>query len=63
MNVIVNPDTCIGCGLCASLCDTVFTMNDDGLSEVIADAVTEDVAEDIHEAVVCCPVEAISIEE
>ena len=34
MKVKVNKDACIGCGACAQICDEVFELNDDGLSEV-----------------------------
>ena len=34
MKVKVNKDACIGCGACAAICDEVFEINDEGLSEV-----------------------------
>lgn len=54
----VDQNTCIGCGLCASMCPDVFAMNLDGKSEPIAQ-INEDCAK---EAVAACPVTAISIE-
>ena len=30
MNASVDKDTCIGCGLCPSICPSVFEMDDDG---------------------------------
>ena len=30
MEAHVDKDTCIGCGLCPSICDAVFEMDDDG---------------------------------
>lgn len=32
MKVKVNKDACIGCGACAAICDTVFELDDEGLS-------------------------------
>ena len=30
MKANVDKDTCIGCGLCPSICEAVFEMDDDG---------------------------------
>lgn len=58
----VNPDLCIGCGLCVSTMPEVFRFNADGISEVYAE--TPVGAEDkVEEVVNSCPVEAISIIE
>lgn len=58
---IVDPELCIGCGMCESICPEVFEMNDEGIAVAIAD-VTEDVEESANEAKDACPTEAISIE-
>lgn len=63
MKAIVDQDTCIGCALCVSMCDSVFNMNDEGVSEVIVAEVSAEFADDVTEARECCPVDAISIEE
>lgn len=62
MKAIVDRDTCIGCGLCPSICPSVFEMDDEGLSHVIADPVPEDAEDDAKDAADSCPVDAISIE-
>ena len=36
MEVEINRDGCISCGLCESTCPEVFQIADDGLAEVIA---------------------------
>ena len=60
MKAHVDHDTCIGCGVCPSVCPEVFEMRDDGLSHVIVDTVpAEDAAKDAEES---CPVDAITVE-
>ena len=54
--VKIDKEKCIGCGLCASVCEEVFKMNEDGKSEVISDKKLPCV----KEAIDSCPVEAIS---
>ena len=62
MKVKVNQESCIGCGACTSICDSVFSINDDGLSEVIVDTVPEDAVDQAKEAIESCPTGAISEE-
>ena len=62
MRAIVDQKTCVGCGLCADACPTVFQM-EENLAKVIADEVAIADADDCREAAESCPVEAISIEE
>ena len=62
MKAHVDHDTCIGCGVCPSVCPEVFEMRDDGLSHVLVDTVpagAEDAAKDAEES---CPVDAITVE-
>ena len=62
MKAHVDHDTCIGCGVCPSVCPEVFEMRDDGLSHVIVDTVpagAEDAAKDAEES---CPVDAFTVE-
>jgi len=62
MRVVVDEETCIGCGLCAETCPEVFEMNDDK-AKVKVGEVPKNVAESCREAVENCPVEAIQMEE
>ena len=53
----VDEVTCIGCGLCETICPEVFVMNNDsGKSEVRNHKMSDKVKEAIKE----CPVDAIS---
>ena len=52
----VNKEKCIGCGLCASVCDEVFEMGDDGKAKVKA----QKNIPCVKEAKDSCPVDAIS---
>jgi ferredoxin len=57
MEIKVDDNTCIGCGLCVGLCPALFKMNDEGKSEPIGN----DNRECAEQAVASCPVGAISI--
>ena len=62
MKAIVDQDTCIGCGLCPSICEEVFALNDEGKAHAIVNEVPtacEDAAKDAESS---CPVSAISCE-
>ena len=58
MNATVN-ENCIGCGLCAGTCPTVFSMGDDGLAH--GGEVPDNQMDSAQEARDGCPVSAISI--
>ena len=58
MKAIID-DGCIGCGLCAQICEEVFRMNDEGLADVVKQP-TEDEFDSVSEAIDSCPVNAIS---
>ncbi len=61
MKATVDQDLCIGCGLCAEICPSVFRMNDDNLAEAHGE-VTPDNQAQAEEARDSCPVEAITID-
>jgi ferredoxin len=54
--VKINAEKCIGCGLCASLCDEVFKMGSNGKAVVKA----QKKIPCVKEAIESCPVSAIS---
>jgi len=60
MKAFVDQETCIGCGLCAETCPSVFELVDDK-SQVRANPVPKDSEDCAEEAADGCPVEAISI--
>ena len=61
MKAFVDPELCIGCGVCEAECPEIFRMNDDGLAEAIDDEISEALLENAKEAQNQCPVEAIAI--
>lgn len=63
MEAFVDQETCIGCGLCPSICPEVFDMGDDGKAHVIVDTVPGDAESGAVEAQESCPVDAIKVEK
>ncbi len=58
MKASIDPDDCVGCGLCPEACPEVLEMQDDGKADPVphaAEAACRAAAEP-------CPVEAITIE-
>jgi ferredoxin len=53
----IDQEKCIGCGLCAEIAPKVFTLNDEGVSEVIDPMGDEE--SKIQEAINECPAECI----
>ena len=63
MNVIINRDTCIGCGTCQEICPAVFHLNETiGKAEVIDPDACEYVG-CCEAAEENCPVAAITLQE
>lgn len=58
MKAYVN-DSCIGCGMCNSICPSVFDMNDEGVAVACASVVDAADEASVREAIDSCPVGAI----
>ncbi|MDU2673876.1 MAG: ferredoxin [Clostridium sp.] len=62
MKANVDKETCIGCGMCPSICPEVFDMDDDGKAHTIVDEVPEGKEDETQDAADSCPVTAISVD-
>ena len=63
MKVIVDKNTCIGCGYCTGVASDVFSIDDDGLAKADNSKINDENMEDVTIAKDSCPVEAIKEEE
>ena len=63
MKVKVDQDTCTGCGVCAEGCPEVFVMDDNSLSQVIAETVPAGSEDKARDAASQCPVTCIEVVE
>ena len=57
MNVKIDKDACIGCGLCADSCPEVFALDTDGTASLVD--VPDICADKVQDAADTCPVGAI----
>ena len=58
----VDRHTCIGCGICESLCPEVFELDEDVISTVIVEVIPQQFEICTKEAEEECPVSAITTE-
>ncbi len=63
MRAFIDPDTCLGCGVCESIAPKVFRLGVEPYAKVIADPVPQADEAKVREAEASCPEQAISIEE
>ena len=61
MHAVVDKNTCIGCGLCASTEPDVFKIDDDGKAVSFAET-TEENKDSVETCIEVCPVNAIHSE-
>ena len=62
MNLEVNKDKCISCGMCISTCEEVFVFDDDNQAKVVQKPVEKENEEKATEAMEGCPTGAIEEE-
>ncbi|MGB8388940.1 ferredoxin [Mycobacterium sp.] len=60
MKVAVDDQRCRGHGVCVTLCPEVFSLTDDGYAVAIASDVPAESEKAAHEAIQCCPEQAIT---
>ncbi|MFH0780322.1 MAG: ferredoxin [Parcubacteria group bacterium] len=61
MKIVINKETCIGCGTCAAICPDVFEIGSDGKAGVkAADFAGKEAL--ISQAKDACAVQAITVE-
>jgi ferredoxin len=63
MRVFVDPDICLGCGICEGIAPDVFSLGTETYAVVQLDPVPENLWADVRDAAEQCPEEAIRIEE
>ena len=64
MKFKVDKDLCIGCDACASICEEVFEITDDGYAEAKDEEITNDeIKENAISALESCPTSAIDEEK
>ena len=62
MNLKVNKDKCIGCGMCVSMCEEIYTFDDDNQAKVIETPISKENEDKAKEAMENCPTGAIEEE-
>jgi ferredoxin len=60
IEVMVDRDRCDANGTCAALLPDVFRIGDDGALELLQRSVDDSRDGELEEAILCCPVGAIS---
>jgi ferredoxin len=61
LRIVVDYDTCITSGMCTSIAPEIFEIGDDGTLKLLMEVVPPDLLEKAESAVLCCPVEALSL--
>ena len=61
MKVIVDPDRCVGNGVCEALAPDLFEVADTGQAELLVDPIPEEQLELVRNAVESCPALALKL--
>jgi ferredoxin len=62
MKACVDKSLCIGCGLCAAIASSTFSMDDDGLAVAVNEELYDVVLDEARDAESQCPAGAIKVE-
>lgn len=62
MNIKIDQDKCLRCGMCTGTAMDVFSFDDEGNIEVNEENISEENKDSIEDAINSCPVGAISKE-
>lgn len=62
MKALVDRDLCISCGLCETICDQVFQLDDECIATPVVDEIPAKQESNAKRAMKQCPVKAITIE-
>lgn len=63
MRVFVDPDLCMGCGVCESIAPEIFELGDELHAKIILDPIPNHFRLVVEEAIAECPEVAIIITE
>lgn len=63
MNVNIDPDICMGCGICETIAPEIFRLGDELHAHVLLQPVPEILRDLVLQAIDECPEGAISMEE
>jgi ferredoxin len=61
--VVVDRETCITSGMCTSVAPEIFQLDDEGKLQILLERPPPELVDKAKDAVLCCPVEAISVED
>ena len=63
MNLKIDQDKCLRCGMCTGIAMDIFNFNDEGNIQINEDNITDENKDSIEDAINSCPVGAISKED
>lgn len=64
MKIVVDPDRCVGQGMCALYAPDIFVLSDeDGRAQPAMNEIPADMEEAVRQAARACPEQAISVIE
>lgn len=61
VQIVIDPDKCIGIGSCEAVADDVFEVGDEGMAIVLTPDPPADRHDAVREAAAACPTSAITV--